>query len=397
MKRSLVSSLNLENDSVVAMSPEAVDTAVVEATEAVTDVVESEQQAEIAEGEVIQLESALIHICNLEDAAEALVEAGTDEKVVAETLAPVAIEAIGQVDEDLADETHEEAVVALEADDAKGVWVKIKEKAVQIWEAIKKAVQRFWAWLKDLFDRKKAAAKKIQAAAEGMLKNVESRTGEWKTSEVAQKDSWTVGGKATTAADIQKAVEALAKSDSPAEKTFNQMQTKMNVLIASLTNSKPDGSVVEEAEKFLKEMSEKDSTAKKAALAFAASNGVGITSSEGSIKAAKAPEGAKMTTADQNTTKGILRGVIATAKAMVNASAAEDKMMENLGKSYKSFDEQAAKIKENEELAKFSNRVKVFRDVVSAATKAAKGDYNPVMLKSSGNALSFAKASLDAA
>lgn len=397
MKRNLISRINLESEEVVAVAPEQLDDAVLQATEAVTEVAEAEQQTEVAEGEVVQLESALIHLCNLEDAAESMVEAGVDEKVVAENLAPVAIEAIAQVDEGLADETHEEAVVAMEADDAKGVWAKIKEKAIEIWEAVKKAVQRFWAWLKDLFDRKKAAAKKIQAASEGMLKTLESRTGEWKTVDVAQKDSWTVGGKATTAADIEKAVSALAKSDSPAEKAFHQMQTKMNVLIASLTIAKPDGSVVEDAEKFLKEMTEKDSAAKKAAAAFAIANGVGVTISEGDVKSAKAPEGAKMTTGDLNTTKGILRGVISTAKAMVGASVAEDKMIENLNKSYKAFDEQAAKIKENEELAKFSNRVKVFRDVVSAATKAAKSDYNPVMLKSAGNALSFAKASLDAA
>lgn len=402
MKRNLISRLNQESDALEGVELPELDTVVAESTEAMGDVVEAEQAIEETSGELVQLESALIHICNLEDAAEGLVEAGVDEKVVAEQLAPVAIDAIANLDEDLGEEVQEEATLALENDDpkeaSKGVWDKIREKAKQIWEAVKTAVKRFWGWLKQLFDRKAAAAKKVKASAQAILGAIDTHdSASWKTVEVALKDSWVVGGKASSAEDIKSAADALLVGADRVSKPYRTNVSQLGELTAAISSQGDREAIVKKAEEFLAAMQSKDGEAAKAQEAVVSKAGIGLAFAEGKVVAAKAPADSKITTANQATAKAIATTVVKIANTLAQFSAVEEKIVKGLDAAYADFDKAAAAVKDDAELGKFSERVKVFRDVVSASVKAAKEDFNPVLLKSANNALGFAKASLDAA
>lgn len=160
MKRNLLSNINLESDADVMGG---IDGSLENTQEAVIEAIVVAQDGDEIVRDQMALESAFISLSNVIGSAQNLEDAGVDQELINDTLVPDAIDAVASVDEGMAEETESEAVVAMEADDKKGVWATIKEKLVAMWEALKKNISRFWEWIKSFFTKSKTTAQKGMA------------------------------------------------------------------------------------------------------------------------------------------------------------------------------------------------------------------------------------------
>lgn len=224
MKRNLLSRINLESDDEGVMG--GIDGSLENTQEAVIEAIVVAQDGDEIVRDQAQLESAFISLNNIIGSAQNLEDAGVDQEVINETLVPDAIDAVASVDEGLAEETETEAVVAMEADDKKGVWATIKEKLIAMWEALKKNLSRFWSWLKSLFGKSKQTAAEVQKAAGSLIKSL-SEVKEDKAVEVPAKAAWCVNDKPVVPSEFVSAVAKMKPLVTQARKNLMSELTQV--------------------------------------------------------------------------------------------------------------------------------------------------------------------------